>query len=72
MQCLDYYTAADEIIERPVIRRMERAEAERETDGFYNLGVWGECEVNADRKLEMMLPLLNNGRFRGGSGTMTR
>jgi hypothetical protein len=34
MQCLDYCTAADEITKGSVVRRMERAEAERETGGF--------------------------------------
>jgi hypothetical protein len=57
MQCLDYCTAADEITKGSVVRRMERAEAERETGGFYGLGVWRECEVNANRELEVM-PLL--------------
>jgi hypothetical protein len=56
-KCLDYCTAADEIIEGPVVRRMERAEAEREASRFYDLGVRRECEVNADRELEVM-PLL--------------
>jgi len=36
------------------------------------LGVRRECEVNAERELEMMPLLSNNGRFRGRSGTMTR
>jgi hypothetical protein len=72
MQCLDYCTAADEIIEGPVVRRIERAKAEREASRVYDLGVWRECEVNADRELEMMPLLSNNGRFRGGSGTMTK
>jgi hypothetical protein len=72
MQCLDYCTAADDIIEGQVVRRMERAKAEREASRFYDLGVWRECEVNADRGLEMMPLLSNNEGFRGGSGTRTR
>jgi hypothetical protein len=72
MQCLDYCTAADEIIKGSVVRRMERAKAEREASRFYDLGVWRECEVNADRELEVMPFLSNNEGFGGGSGTMTR
>jgi hypothetical protein len=72
MQCLDYCTAADEIIKGSVVRRMEMAKAEREASRFYDLGVWRECEVNADRELEMVPLLSNNGRFRGRSRTMTR